>query len=410
MRMRIRRLVPLSILVLTTAAVRPTFAAPGDPKPVPAKVPGDKPSGTPAAAPASGPATAKPAPPPTGKDPDALALAFADSVDDALVKAVAAVQESSVTVWNLKKGPDGTPQRVAGGSGVFVAWKGKGPFIVSNEHVVKGADALEIATFDGSVYQAKLKDHVATYDIALLEFVGRTPKPYKAARIGKSEALAEGQWVIATGNPFFLAADGRCVATLGVISGLERFLRGDFTYAGAIQHDAEVNPGNSGGPLWNLAGEWIGINGMISTRGDGSGAGPSNTGASYAIPVHMILRYFDDLLSDKVAASAGYLGIECSTSCDPSGKPCGLKIESIRPDSPCLKGKPDAKAPAPAKGDVLVQATLGSIGGTKSYDLVTANDLTTALSLYSTGTKVRLKFLRAGKTYTWSGELGGAGK
>ena len=413
MDMRTWRLVTLSALLLASATGSPVLAGPGDAPPTPVQAPKPKAGATPAAAPAAGAAgstTPKPAASPTAKDPDAAAIAFADAVDDALVKAVTSVQESSVTIWNLKKGPTGPPQRTSGGSGVFVSWKGQGPFVVSNEHVVRGADMLEIVTFDGSVYEAKLKDHVATYDIALLDFVGKKPKAYKAAKVGRSEALAEGQWVIATGNPFFLGGDGRCVATLGVISGLERFLRGDFTYAGAIQHDAEVNPGNSGGPLWNLSGEWIGINGMISTRGDGSGAGPSNTGASFAIPVHMILRYFDALMSDKIAASAGYLGIECSTSCDASGKPCGLKIESIRDDSPCKKGKPDPKVAVPEKGDVLVQVTLGSIGGTKSFDLLTANDLTTALSLYATGTKVRLKFLRAGKSINWSGELGGAAK
>ncbi len=400
--MRIRRPLSLFALVLTAVSGSQALAGPADPKPA-------SPPVTPAAAP-GGTVTPKVAPAPGAKDPDSLATAFADSVDDALCKAVASVQESSVTIFNLKKRPTGPPQRQSGGSGVLVSWKGKGPFVVSNEHVVRGADVLEVVMFDGSVYEAKLKDHVATYDIALLDFPGRKPKTYKAAKFGKSEALAEGQWVIATGNPFFLGGDGRCVATLGVISGLERFLRGDFTYAGAIQHDAEVNPGNSGGPLWNLSGEWIGINGMISTRPDGSGAGPSNTGASFAIPIHMILRYFDDLMSDKVDASAGYLGIECSTASDASGKPIGLKIETVKDDSPCKKGKPDPKATVPIKGDVLVQATLGGIGSSKSYDLFTATDLTNALALYPTGTKVKLKFLRGGKTINWSGELGGAAK
>jgi len=379
--------------------------------------------GTPVAAPAKPAPTSAPATspvPPTTSTPttstttgqDVLALGFADAVDDALVKAVASVEESSVTVHHMKKRPDGSLFRLGAGSGTFITWKSQGPFVFTNEHVIHGADALQIVTFDGSTYDVKLKDHVESYDIALLEFAGAKPKAYKAARFGKSEALVEGQWCIATGNPFFLATDGRCVATLGVISGLDRFLRGDFTYAGAIQHDAEVNPGNSGGPLWNLAGEMIGINGMISTRGDGSGAAASNTGASYAIPIHMVLKYIDDLLSDKVRASAGYLGIQVKNEVDKTGKPIGLRIESLAVDSPCSRVKADAKAkalpPVPDKGDVLVQATYGGLGGTKTVDLYTSTDLTNSLALYPAGTKVKLKFLRAGKALVWSGELGGA--
>ena len=398
--MSIRRLVAVAVSLGALAPVC-AFAGPDGPTPIPAAAPATKPT---SAAPAGGP-TAIPS-----KDPDALALAFADSVDDALTRAVASVQESSVTIFNAKKQPDGSFRRESGGSGTFVTWKGKGPFVLTNEHVVKGADALDIIAFDGSVYQGKLRDHVATYDIALLDIVGPKPKAYKAAKFGKSEALTEGQWVIATGNPFFLAGDGRCVATLGVISGLERFLRGDFTYADAIQHDAEVNPGNSGGPLWNLAGEFVGINGMISTRGDGSGAGASNTGASFSIPIHLILRYFDDLLSDKVEACAGYLGVDVKNETDASGKPVGLRIVRILDGSPCGKGKPDAKVLVPAKDDVLVQVTLGGIGASKSYDLFSSADLTNALALYCSGTKVKLKVLRAGKSFTWSGDLGGAPK
>jgi S1-C subfamily serine protease len=236
---------------------------------------------TPSPAPAATPVgTAKPTPP-TKAAPDPLAEAYAcaDAVDDALVKAVASVQPSSVTVRNLKKRPpelkDG-PDFVltSGGSGVLISWKSQGPFVITNVHVAHGADRLEIVMFDGSVYEMRLKDHVEKYDIALLEFVREKPKAPKLAKFGHSETLKEGQWVIATGNPFFLALDGRAVATLGVVSGLDRTLRGDYTYANAIQHDAEVNPGNSGGPLWNLAGELIGINGMISSRGGGSSIAP----------------------------------------------------------------------------------------------------------------------------------------
>jgi S1-C subfamily serine protease len=362
--------------------------------------------------------TAPPPPPgprppadPSATDPIGAAHAFAEQVDAALVKSVATVRESSVTVWNLKKmpaqagQPERPPQRVSGGSGVLLSIKGKGPFVISNEHVVQGADVLEIVMYDGKSYPVTLKDHVKQYDIALLEFGKERPKSPRLAKLGESEQLAEGQWVIATGNPFFLGGDGRCVATLGVISGLDRTLKGDFTYAGAIQHDAEVNPGNSGGPLWNLSGELVGINGMISSRG-GSAVQAANTGASFAIPIHLIERYFDALLSDKVAASAGYLGVEVVDAKDPQGKPVGAEVRDVRSDSPAKKG--DGKAPLLEKGDVITQISLGTAVTQKAYPVFTASDLTNALAPYAAGTRARISFTRAGKKLAWSGELTGA--
>ncbi len=370
----------------------------------------------PAAAPAAKPTTADPKAAKDPKDPDALALAFAESVDDALVKAVASVRESSVTVWSLRQPkaqagqPAPPPRRESGGSGVVTSWKGKGPFIVTNEHVIRGADKLEIVMHDGTTWEVKLKDHVVQYDIALLEFAKDKPKTYRAAKFGRSQALVEGQWVIATGNPFFLGADGCCVATLGVVSGTERNLQGDFKYTNAIQHDAEVNPGNSGGPLWNLQGELVGINGMISTRPDGGSIGPSNTGASFSIPIHMILGYFDALLSDKVSAAAGEIGLDVVTKTDPVGKPIGLLLRDFLPGSP-VNRKADPKAGAPAKGDILVQISLGGAVSAKSYDLFSPTDLQNAVALYPPGTKVKLVFLRGKDKKSWSGELaGGASK
>jgi S1-C subfamily serine protease len=367
----------------------------------------DAPPAAPVASPVSGPAPGTP----PATDP-AKALAFARDVDEALVKAVASVCESSVTVWNLKRPkaeegkPPPPPMRVGGGSGVFVTIKGQGPFIISNEHVVQGADRLEVALHDGTTWEVTLKDHVPTYDIALLEFRKDRPKLVKSAKLGKSEALVEGQWVVATGNPFFLGGDGRCVATFGVISGLDRTVGGEFTYANAIQHDAEVNPGNSGGPLWNLAGELVGINGLISSRGGGTTLGASNTGASFAIPIHLIQRYFDSLLSDKVEAAAGYLGLDLEDARDAAGKPLGVRVKGIRDDSPVKKA--DAKSNPPASGDLITQVSLGTSVTMKAFPVFSSSDLTNAVALYPAGTKVRIAYTRGAKKMAWSGELAGA--
>lgn len=399
-----RRLaVVLAFLGVAPLLASSALAGPGDP-PVP------DPSPVGAAKPAV-PTAASATKPKTQTDPLAAAYAFADQVDDALVKAVASVQSSSVTVRNLQRPPQmpgkALPPLVAmsGGSGVIVSWKGKGPFVITNEHVVKGAERLEIVTCDGTNFEVKLKDHVEAYDIALLDFVKAKPKAFRAAKFGRSQDLHEGQWVIATGNPFFLASDGKCVATMGVISGLDRTLAGDFTYANAIQHDAEVNPGNSGGPLWSLAGELVGINGMISSRGSDAALQPASTGASYSIPIHLILGYFDDLLSDEIAAGAGDLGIAVEGAKDPGGKPIGALVKSVRDDSP-FKKKVDVRNPAPDRGDLITGLSLGSPVSPKNYDVFASSDFTNALAPYRSGTRVKVTFVRAGRKLTWSGELG----
>ena len=344
--------------------------------------------------------------------PEQLAAAFADTVDEALVRAVSSVSESSVAIWNEQEVPASSESgatakrfvRMGGGSGVLVSWKGKGPYVITNEHVIKGAAKIEVVPCDGTAYEAKLLDHVPQYDIALLTFVDPKFKVGRSAKLGKSEELKEGQWVIATGNPFFLGSDGHCVATLGVVSGLERTLRAEFTYANAIQHDAEVNPGNSGGPLWNLAGELVGINGMIATH-EGGGIRPSNTGASFAIPLHLILKYFDDLLSDKVTATAGYLGLEVSDAKDKDGNGIGCRVDDVKDDSPAKRPMKDAKTGV-AKGDLVTKLSFGSATSPQSHDIHCATDFVNALALYRQGERVRISYERTKTKMVWSGTLG----
>ncbi len=154
-------------------------------------------------------------------------------------------------------------------------------------------------------------DEITQYDIALLSFPKR-PRGLKPVRIDPkaSRDLEVGTWVIATGNPFSLAMEGQCVTTLGVVSGKDRILPGKFFYGNAIQHDAPVNPGNSGGPLWNIRGELVGINGKISSWSQFRGARPSNTGASYSLPIHQVAEFLLALIDRRTDAQAGFLGLE----------------------------------------------------------------------------------------------------
>jgi S1-C subfamily serine protease len=169
-----------------------------------------------------------------------------------------------------------------------------------------------------------------------------------------------------------------------------------------------VNPGNSGGPLWNLSGELVGINGLISSRGGGTTLGASNTGASFAIPIHLIQRYFDDLLSDKISAAAGYLGLDLEDARDASGKPTGVRVKGVRNDSPVKRA--DAKTNPPASGDVITQISLGTSVTMKAFSVFSNSDLTNALALYPAGTKVRLAYQRGKQKLSWTGDLGSAPK
>jgi S1-C subfamily serine protease len=331
------------------------------------------------------------APVPAATDPKAEALAVALAVEESLVKSIAAVRENSVAVMQLRKDKSDTLRMAGQGSGV-VLMRGK-PYVLTNEHVIKGADAIEVRTIDGTTYTMKQKDHLPQYDIALLEFTGPKPKGIKGAKIGKSRDLSEGQWVVATGNPFFLGTDGQAVVTVGVVSGLDRTLPGEFNYPNAIQHDAEVNPGNSGGPLWNLDGELVGINGKIATR-SAEGLAPSNTGASFSIPIHLVEAYLGALLNDKAPTAAGYTGLTFETKTDPKGNPIGALVKRVAADCPCIKSI--------GVGDVLVK--IGVAG--RDYDVRSASDYENVIALVPAGTKVRLVYVRDGKQkLTWSGEL-----
>jgi S1-C subfamily serine protease len=339
----------------------------------------------------------KPAPAPSAD----AALDVALGVEERLVATVASVRDLTVAVFQKQRpsGPkkEGRTPRGGAGSGVLLVTGGV-PYVLTNAHVVDGADQIQVRTADGATYDMKEKDQVAAYDIALLEFRSKPPTPVRGARVGKSSALREGQWVIATGNPFMLASDGGPVATLGVVSGLDRNLPGQFHYPNAIQHDAEVNPGSSGGPLWNLEGELVGLNGKIATRSTLA----TNTGASFAVPIDLVMVYLRMLVDDRVRAAPSYTGLRIVTHTDGLGTPLGARVATVATDSPCGK----AKSPASGlqTGDLVVRIGHGG----RDYDVRTATDWENAMASVAPGTRVQLTYARAGQRLSWVGALGAA--
>ena len=180
-------------------------------------------------------------------------------------------------------------ERVSGlGSGVIVDRSG---LIISNEHVVRNAEEIQVTLPDGRQFPATLLGASSIYDLSVLRIKGdRLP----VAALGNSDDLMVGEWAIAIGNPFgYLLNDPQPSVSAGVISATHRDVKSSATESGVykdmIQTDAAINPGNSGGPLVNADGQVIGINTFIFTQSGGS------IGLGFAIPINMARRVMDEV-------------------------------------------------------------------------------------------------------------------
>src|SRR6185503_4656201 len=169
------------------------------------------------------------------------------------------------------------------GSGFIISPKG---YVLTNEHVVRGAEKITVILADGRSFSGKLLGSHPQYDVAIVKIEGeRLP----VAPLGNSSDLMIGEWAIAIGNPFgYLLNDTQPSVTAGVISATRRDIKSEATetgvYKNMIQTDAAINPGNSGGPLVNGDGEVVGINTFIFTQGGGS------LGIGFAIPINLVRK------------------------------------------------------------------------------------------------------------------------
>ena len=177
------------------------------------------------------------------------------------------------------------------GSGVIIDKRG---LVLTNFHVVKGADEIIIRLSDKREYRGQILGTDPKTDVALVRFQP-DQHPLTVAPLGNSDSLRVGEWAIAIGNPFGLDQ----TVTVGVISATGRSDVGIATYENFIQTDASINPGNSGGPLINLKGEVVGINTAIVAAGQGIG---------FAIPINMVKRVVDQLV-DKGKVVRGWIGV-----------------------------------------------------------------------------------------------------
>jgi Do/DeqQ family serine protease len=193
-----------------------------------------------------------------------------------------------------RRGPGEAPgeYRTPGlGSGVIIDKRG---YVVTNFHVVRGADAVIIRLSSKEEFRGRVVGSDPKTDLAVVRFDPERTE-LRVAQLGDSDALRVGEWAIAIGNPFGLDQ----TVTVGVVSAVGRADVGIATYENFIQTDASINPGNSGGPLVNLRGEVIGINTAIVATGQGIG---------FAIPASMVKRVTAQLL-DRGKVTRGWIGV-----------------------------------------------------------------------------------------------------
>jgi serine protease Do len=232
------------------------------------------------------------------------------------------------------------------GSGVIINEDG---YILTNEHVVRGADELKVTLTDGKEYKGKIVGQDHTSDLAVVKIEGRR-FPY--APLGNSGSLIIGEWAIALGNPFgYLLDDPNPTVTVGVISALNRDIKMDpqegRSYRKMIQTDAAINPGNSGGPLVDADGQVIGINTFIFSSSRGS------EGIGFAIPIDRAKRIISDLIS-KGKVIKGYVGIRVQDLTQLLASSLGIEQKEGAIVTDVDKGSPAEKAQI-KRGDLITE-------------------------------------------------------
>ena len=230
-------------------------------------------------------------------------------------------------VPQMPRGPGGRQRDAQSlGSGFIISDDG---YVLTNNHVVADADEIIVRLSDRSELEAKLIGADPRTDVALLKVEG---KGLPTVKLGKSQALKVGEWVLAIGSPFGFDHS----VTAGIVSAKGRSLPNE-SYVPFIQTDVAINPGNSGGPLFNLDGEVVGINSQIFTRSGGF------MGLSFAIPIDVAMDVANQLKSEG-KVSRGWLGVviqEVNKDLAESfglDKPAGALVAQVLEEGPAAKG------------------------------------------------------------------------
>ncbi len=273
------------------------------------------------------------------------------------------------------------PRRVNSlGSGFIIDASG---IVVTNNHVIADADEITVILNDGTRIKAELIGKDTKTDLALLRI--KPEKPLKAVKFGDSDKLRLGEWVVAIGNPFSLGG----TVTAGIVSARNRDINSG-PYDNYIQTDAAINRGNSGGPLFNLEGEVIGINTAIISPSGGS------IGIGFAVPAKTAVAVIDQL-KQFGETRRGWLGVRIQQVTDDIAESLGIK-----PPRGALVAGVDEKGPAkPAgieAGDVIIK-----FDGTEIKEM---RDLPRVVADTPVGKDVPVVIIRKGKEETKTVKLG----
>jgi putative serine protease PepD len=290
------------------------------------------------------------------------------------------ITSKGVTDSSQSNSPFGAPQQqdtTATGTGFVVDGKGH---IVTAAHVVDGASSITVTFQDGTTRTAKLlgKDNATDVAVLSVDPSGLTLHPLE---LGSSASLQVGDAVAAIGDPFTYQ---RSLST-GVVSGLDRTISAPngFTVAHAIQTDASLNPGNSGGPVLDGSGKVVGIVDQIATNGSSQ----TSSGVGFAVPIDLVKSELSSLIAGKTVSHA-YLGVSTSSV---SSTTSGALIQNVTSDGPAA----DAGL---RSGDVITKLGSTTIKGT--------NDLVAAIATHEPGDKVTVTVRRGSDTTDLTVTLG----
>ena len=285
----------------------------------------------------------------------------------------------------------GKLQTASEGSGVIYKKSGNSAYIVTNNHVVKGSNALQVILSNGRKVNASLVGSDSATDLAVLKINSANVKT--VAEFGNSNSIAAGQDVLAIGSP--MGSEYANTVTKGIISAKSRTLKSgtDGTLTSVIQTDAAINSGNSGGPLINMAGQVIGINSMKLA---GSSDGSSVEGMGFAIPSNEVVKIINQLIKNgKISRPS--LGISM------------IDLSRVTTD----QQQSVLKLPSSiTKGVVIMDVQSGSnaqTAGLEQYDVITklgdtkitnTSSLKSALYKYKVGDTTKVTYYRDGQSHT----------
>ena len=292
------------------------------------------------------------------------------------VNSVVSIRTSATAGYNFYRQPVET---ASAGSGFVLSKDG---YILTNYHVVKGAETVTVTMYNGDEFSAQYIGGEEDYDIAVIKVEAENLQP---VTLGDSETLNVGDHVLAIGNPL-----GELTFSMsgGMVSCVDRAINVDGTPFNMIQTDASINPGNSGGPLFNQYGEVVGI---VSAKYSQSSNGTTVEGLGFAIPMNDVFSMVKDIMTNGYVSNRAYLGVTPQTMNESWAAQyhydvtAGVFINYVEPDSAADKA-------GLKMGDVITK-----VDGT---EIKTVEDLNLAKKKYSAGDTATLEIYRPDGTVT----------